>query len=186
MKKVFKNYAVIWAVLLVVFNVIAFVSPGWITHEKYTASFWIGYVFITLAFLGQLACAYVAFKAENLTKLFYNLPLFSLSYTGLIVSFVVGGLCMLISPLPYWVGAVVSFVVACYIHMEIYVAWHQSVGLGNGKFAIEKRELMAFENDPACDYKEILIEKNDKVYMFRNETGIASFFEVALPFLNKI
>ena len=53
----------------------------------------------------------------------------------------------------------VPFVVACYIHMEIYVAWHQSVGLGNGKFAIEKRELMAFENDPACDYKEILIEK---------------------------
>lgn len=111
MKKVFKNYAVIWAVLLVVFNVIAFASPGWITHEKYTVSFWIGYVFITLAFLGQLACAYVAFKAENLTKLFYNLPLFSLSYTGLIVSFLVGGLCMLISPLPYWVGAVVSVAV---------------------------------------------------------------------------
>ena len=111
MKKTFKYYTIIWAVLLVVFNVIAFVSPGWITHEKYTASFWIGYVFITLAFIGQLACAYVAFKAENLTKLFYNFPLFSLSYTGLIVSFAVGGLCMLISPLPYWVGAVVSVAV---------------------------------------------------------------------------
>lgn len=111
MKKVFKNYAIIWAVLLVVFNVIAFVSPGWITHEKYTASFWIGYVLITLAFVGQLACAYKVFQAENLTKLFYNFPLFSLSYTGLIVSFVVGGLCMLISPLPYWVGAIVSIAV---------------------------------------------------------------------------
>ena len=111
MKKTFKNYAIIWAVLLVVFNVIAFVSPGWITHEKYTASFWIGYVFITLAFAGQLACAYKAFQAENLTKLFYSFPLFSLSYTGLIVSFVAGGLCMLISPLPYWVGAVISIAV---------------------------------------------------------------------------
>jgi len=110
-KKTFKHYAVIWAILLVVFNVIAFVSPGWITHEKYTASFWIGYVFITLAFAGQLACAYKVFQAENLTKLFYNFPLFSLSYTGLIVSFVVGGLCMLISPLPYWVGAIVSIAV---------------------------------------------------------------------------
>ena len=81
----------------------------------------------------------------------------------------------------------VPFVVACYIHMEIYVAWHQSVGLGNGKFAIEKRELVAFENNPACDYKEILTGKtsNDKVYIFRNETGIAKFFEVALPFLNR-
>lgn len=111
MKKTFKHYAVIWAILLVVFNVIAFVSPGWITHEKYNASFWIGYVFITLAFVGQLACAYKVFQADNLTKLFYNFPLFSVSYTGLIVSFVFGGLCMLFYPLPYWVGAVVSVAV---------------------------------------------------------------------------
>ena len=111
MKKTFKSYAVVWTVLLVVFNVIAFVSPGWITHEKYTASFWIGYVFITLAFVGQLACAYKVFQSENLAKLFYNFPLFSLSYTGLIVSFVFGGLCMLFYPLPYWVGAVVGIAV---------------------------------------------------------------------------
>lgn len=111
MKKAFKSYTIIWAVLLVVFNVITFVSPGWITHEKYTASFWIGYVFITLAFVGQLACAYKAFKSENLTKLFYSIPLISVSYTGLIVSFIVGGLCMLLSPLPYWVGVIVSIAV---------------------------------------------------------------------------
>ena len=111
MKKVFKSYIAIWAILLVLFNVISFVSVGWEGQEKYTASFWIGYVFITLVFVGQLLCAKVAFNAQNLTKLFYNLPLITISWTGLIVSFIVGGLCMLLSPLPYWVGVIVCTIV---------------------------------------------------------------------------
>ncbi len=111
MNKQFKNYLVVWAVLLVLFNVIAFVSVGWEGQEKYTASFWIGYVFITLAFGGQLACAYKALQEENLTKLFYNISLFKTSYSGLIASFVFGGLCMLISPLPYWVGIILCTIV---------------------------------------------------------------------------
>lgn len=111
MKKTFKSYFVIWAILFVLFNVVAFVSVGWEGQEKYTASFWVGYIFITLALVGQLLCAKVAFEAKNLTKLFYNLPLISVSWTGLLVSFVIGGLCMLISPLPYWVGVIVCSVV---------------------------------------------------------------------------
>lgn len=104
MKKVFRFYFLLWLVLLVLFNVIAFVSVGWIAYEKYTPSFWIGYGFITVSFLGQLGCAWVAFRETNLQKFFYNIPLFRVSYAGLIASFVAGGLCMLISPLPYWVG----------------------------------------------------------------------------------
>lgn len=111
MKKTFKSYFVIWAILFVLFNVVAFVSVGWEGQEKYTASFWVGYIFIALALVGQLLCAKVAFEAKNLTKLFYNLPLISVSWTGLLVSFVIGGLCMLISPLPYWVGVIVCSIV---------------------------------------------------------------------------
>ena len=107
MKKTFRYYFAIWAALFVLFNIIAFVSVGWINQEKYTPSFWIGYIFISLAFIGQLICARIAFNAKNTRKLFYNLPLISSSWTGLVVSFVVGGLCMLISPLPYWVGVIV-------------------------------------------------------------------------------
>lgn len=106
MKKGFTYYAIAWAVLLALFNVIAFVSVGWIGREKYTASFWIGYVFITLSFIGQLGCAWFALKESDLQKFFYNVPLITTSYTGLILSFIFGGLCMLISPLPYWVGAI--------------------------------------------------------------------------------
>ena len=111
MKKRFGIYAIIWAVLLALFNVIAFVSPGWIWFEKYDAAFWIGYAFISATFLGQLTCAWFARKEESASKLFYKISLVSTSYTGLIVTFVIGGLCMLISPLPYWIGILVCSIV---------------------------------------------------------------------------
>ena len=111
MRKLLKSYAIIWAVLLALFNVIAFVSVGWAGMEKYTPSFWIGYIFITLAFAGQLICAYFALKDNDLKRTFYNISLLTTSYSGLILSFVFGGLCMLISPLPYWVGIILCAIV---------------------------------------------------------------------------
>ena len=111
MKKRFSFYAISWAVLLALFNVIAFVSPGWIGVEKYDAAFWIGYTFITVTFLGQLACTWFALKEESASKLFYKVSLITTSYTGLVITFVIGGLCMLISPLPYWVGVIACSIV---------------------------------------------------------------------------
>jgi hypothetical protein len=98
-------------VLLALFNVISFVSVELAGFEKYTASFWIGYVFITITFIGQLICSYIAFKADNAKKMFYNISLIRTSYAGLIASFIFGGICMLISPLPYWVGVIVCAIV---------------------------------------------------------------------------
>ena len=106
MKKNFKLYLAAWAIVLALFNVISFVVPA----EK-TNSFWIGYIFISLTFIVQLACSYSVFKADNATKTFYNISLIKIGYIGLIASFVVGGLCMLISPLPYWVGVVICAIV---------------------------------------------------------------------------
>ncbi len=111
MKKQFKNYIILWATLLVLFNVIAFVSVGWKGVEKYTASFWIGYVFITVSFIGQLICSKIAFDADTAKKTFYRLSYITASYSGLIVSFVVGGLCMLNSLLPYWLGIIVCSII---------------------------------------------------------------------------
>lgn len=113
MKKVFKFYCVIWFAALALFNVISFVSVGWTGQEKYTSSFWIGYIFIIVAFIGQFACSFVALKENNLQKLFYKFSLLKLSYTGLILTFLVGGLCMLISWLPYWVGAIACAIILC-------------------------------------------------------------------------
>ena len=123
MKKTFKLYMAIWAILLVLFNVIAFVSGGVENQEKYTTSFWIGYVFINIAFGGQLICAIPSFKIKNLQKLFYNISLISLSWTGLIISFVVGGLCMLLPVVvPYWVGAIVCAIVLAFVAIGVIKA----------------------------------------------------------------
>lgn len=111
MKRIFNAYAAVWAILLVVFNVIAFVAPGWSGIEKYSSSFWIGYVVITLAFIGQLVCAWKAFNTDNLTKFFYNVPLITVSYAGLIATFICGGICMLLSNLFGWVALLVCMVV---------------------------------------------------------------------------
>lgn len=111
MKSRFGKYFAAWAILLALFNVIAFLAPESADFEKYTESFWIGYGLITVTFLGQLACAYTAFKESNLQKLFYRVSLISLSYGGLIATFFVGGLCMLLPFLPYWFAGIVCAIV---------------------------------------------------------------------------
>lgn len=112
MNKNFKLYIICWAILLALFNVICFVTPNEAAGlNKFGGAFWIGYIFITAAFIGQLVCAYIAFKAENLKKLFYNLPLITLSYTGLVLMLVFGGAAMAIPNLPAWVGAVICLLI---------------------------------------------------------------------------
>lgn len=123
MKKGFKQYAAAWAVLLVLFNLICFVTPAeWYGFNKFGGSFWAGYVVITLAFLGQLACAYMTFKAENRKRFFYNLPLITVSYTGLILTLVLGGLCMAIPDVPNWLGAILGAVVLAFTAVAVIKA----------------------------------------------------------------
>ena len=119
MKKSFKIYAVAWAILLVVFNVICFVTPnlieiGDMEFTKFGGAFWAGYIFITLAFIGQLVCAYIALKTDDRTKLFYNIPIIRVSYTGLILTLVFGALCMAIPNLPNWVGIIVCLIILAF------------------------------------------------------------------------
>ena len=79
--------------------------------NKFGGAFFSGYIFITLAFIGQLVCAYIAFKADNLKKMFYNLPLITLSYTGLVLTLIFGGAAMAIPNLPNWAGAVICLLI---------------------------------------------------------------------------
>lgn len=106
MKKNFKFYVLGWFVLLGLFNLLAFIIPAWPTLEKFTASFWIGWGVTIGAFFGQLICAWVAFKEESAKKTFYNISLFTVSYAGLISMFVVAMICIIVTPLPYWIAAI--------------------------------------------------------------------------------
>lgn len=123
MKKGFKIYCLIWAICLAVFNVITFVTPNEIGDvSKFSDSFWVGYIFITVAFLGQLACSFVAFKAENLKKFFYNIPLLSISYGGLVAMLIVGSVFMAIPVLPEWIAIIVCVIILAFNAIAIIKA----------------------------------------------------------------
>lgn len=73
----------------------------------------------------------------------------------------------------------VPYVITCFTHLEIFVVWHQSIGRGNGKYPVSKHDLVAFESNPDCDYVEHIIGKteDDKVYIFRNESGFRELYK---------
>lgn len=109
MNKNLKFYTVIWILALAMFNVLIFVTPAEIAGvSKFTNSFWIAYTFVTVAFLGQYVCTFAAFKGD-ITRLFYNIPLISVSYIGLIAVLIAGSLFMAIPILPDWLAIIVCF-----------------------------------------------------------------------------
>ena len=110
MSKTFKIYSIVWAICFAMFNIITFVLPTSI--NAFTGSFWIGYIFIVLAFVGQLGCSYIAFKDDNLQKTFYNVSLVLVSYIALAAMLVAGGLCMITPSFPVWLGVVLCILVA--------------------------------------------------------------------------
>lgn len=123
MKKTFSFYAIIWALFLALFNVIVFVTPNEAGGmSKFGGAFWVGYVFITIAFIGQLVCAYFAFKPSDKQKVFYNIPLISISYTGLIIMLIAGTACMAIPNLPNWVGIIVCLLVLAFTAISVLKA----------------------------------------------------------------
>lgn len=109
MKKNFKFYIIIWAILLVLYNLTVFlvrpVMPGYIIN--YDARFWISWGVIIATFIGQLFCAKVAFDSKNNEKLFLNIPLITQSYTALVVATIAGSALMLIPGCPAWIAAIV-------------------------------------------------------------------------------
>ena len=115
MNKTFKKYTLCWLIMLTVFNMACFATPNeYAGLLKFGGAFWSGYICIILAYAGQLACAYYVFKAENAQKLFYHLPLMTISYMGLVFTVIVGGLCMAVPNLPNWVGVVVCVLILAF------------------------------------------------------------------------
>lgn len=116
MKKAFRSYLIYWAILFALFNIIVFATPNELGgYVKIGGAFWSGYIFIALAMIGQLVCTLIALNQETLTKVFYNVPIIRLGRGAMIVSFILGTLCMMIPDLPNWVGMVLCvFVLGLY------------------------------------------------------------------------
>ena len=116
MKKNFKFYVLIWVILLAVWCAVVFlvrpIIPGYVIN--YDVRFLIAFVFIAAAFIGNLVCAYFAFKAENLKKMFLNLPLITVSWSALITMLVAGSGLMMIPNCPAWIAAIVCILVLAF------------------------------------------------------------------------
>ena len=114
MKSNFKYYVIVWAVLVVIFNVIVFVTPNEIAGvSKFDGSFWVGYIFIMLTFIVQLGIAWYSLK-DDITKTFYKMPLLSISYGSIIAMMVVGTICMVVQGFPVWLGIILCLLVLAF------------------------------------------------------------------------
>ena len=109
-------YAVVWVILVALFNAIVFITPSEYNGvDKFTDTFWIGYALITIAFVGQLVCAIFGLKDDNITKVFYNIPLLRVSIAGLVVSVIAGAVLMAIPTIESWIAAIVCLVILGFV-----------------------------------------------------------------------
>lgn len=123
MKKYFKYYGICWAIALVVFNVVTFiVANETVGLSAVGSSFWIGYGFITLAFIGNLICSFMFIKEDNKDKVFLNVPIINLAYSALVASLIVGAVAMAVPQIPYWIGVIVDVLVLAFYAIAIVKA----------------------------------------------------------------
>ena len=113
MKKNFKFYLIMWIILFAIFNLVAF--PLRQVNLDYGISdggnFWAAWAFVCIAFIVNLACAFYAFKDENLRKTAYNISLVSISWTALGVIVFLSSMFMLIPDVPVAVVIIVNLLV---------------------------------------------------------------------------
>lgn len=131
MKSNFKYYVIVWVVFVAIFNVIVFVSPNEIAGaSKFDGSFWVGYIFIILTFIMQLGISWYSLK-DDITKIFYRMPLLSISYVSLILMIIVGILCMVISRFPVWLGIILCLLVLAFSIVSMMQAQAAASVLGD-------------------------------------------------------
>ena len=115
MKKTFKQYTFLWAILLAAYNIIVFaVRPIAGFVRLYDARFWISWGCVILAFLIQLLLARKAFQSENKERFFLNVPLITESYAALVVMIVAASVLMLIPDCPAWIAIIVCAVICAF------------------------------------------------------------------------
>lgn len=117
MKKNFKFYAVSWALLFAIFNVLAF-AVGF----KNNASFWTAYIASVIAMLLQLVCAKISFKPEKLDRLFLNIPVISITFTEMVASMIIGAVCMAIPSVPVVAIIVIEYLILAFTGISVLKA----------------------------------------------------------------
>lgn len=119
MKKARNTYLIIWAICLALFNVIVFVVPD---ENREADNFWIGYALITASLVGNLTCSFVALNSKSNAKVFYNIPLITISIAGIVISSIAGAIFMAVPDIETWVGVIVSFIILAVVAIATLTA----------------------------------------------------------------
>ena len=123
MKKTFKQYTILWMILLAAYNIIVFaVRPIAGFVRLYDARFWISWGCVILAFLIQLLLARKAFQNESKECFFLNIPLITVSYAALIVMIVAASVLMLIPDCHAWIAIIVCAVICAFSGLAVVKA----------------------------------------------------------------
>lgn len=110
-----KNYAICWIALIILFNLVCFITPNeWCGISKFSGGFWVGYGFITASFILHFIYAYFAFGEKTREKRVLNTPLIMISFIEFGLMIIVGALCIVIPFLPYWIGAIACYAVLAF------------------------------------------------------------------------
>lgn len=110
-----KKYIFCWGILVVVFNLVSFVTPSEVKgYVKFTGAFWAGYLFVMVGMLVQLVCTWNSLSVDNAPKLFYKLPMLKLGYVTMVLMFVFGIAAMAIPNVPYWMGYVICLIILAF------------------------------------------------------------------------
>ncbi len=105
----FKSYLIIWALVVVIFHVLIFLFCHEMIGNRLTTEQVVyqdgtvgvkevlkpefllalySYIFVLLAFLGQLICTKIFLSQESLQKTLYHYPIFNLSLKGLVITII--------------------------------------------------------------------------------------------------
>lgn len=105
----FKSYLIIWALVVVVFHILIFLFCHEMIGDRLTTDTVVfkdgttgikevlkpeflialySYIFVILAFIGQLICTKIFLSQESLQKTLYHYPIFNLSLRGLVLTII--------------------------------------------------------------------------------------------------
>lgn len=109
MKTYRKTYCISWCLMVALFNLIVFLSPaGRIALRISLPTFVVGYCGVMVALLVQLVCSLRELTATSAEKLFLRIPVLRLAQGCLILSVLLGSVCMAVPILPDWLATVAA------------------------------------------------------------------------------
>jgi signal transduction histidine kinase len=164
------------AVIITVFNVIAFAAP--FTRG---GTFWAGYIFLMIALLLTAGVGLYALGREGLKSKFYGVSLVHVAWAYLVAQIILGFVFMAIAVIPAWVAVIVGVVLlgGCVVGL---------IAVDLGKDEIERidkkvREKVFYIKSLQADI-EMIADKTDDAALKKTLKDLAETIKYSDPMSN--